>query len=419
MTAAETPDPPASLAARVARACANGGGASRRGTGPGLLPRSGRLRLPSLGHRLPPDPGLVRGRLGALQRGGSLRPLARRGPHPSARGGRCRPGGRAARVPRHPARSTGVHLVSVRVVVQPAQGRGTADPARADPGGRIRHDPARCLRLQRAVPARQAGAHRLALLRACRGRPAVGGLSPVLRALPGPAGAHVARGRAARGAPPGPPRGCPAGPGGAPAARPDALLAEPRAAHPPPRPRPAPARRRRPCRDRPGSQHEYRHHVRVAAGHAHRVPAQHHRGARLGPGGHRLGRLCRAHQLRRRGHRRQGGSRGRCAGGGGWLDRLGPRCQHGPLQPPGSGARLPRGGAGRRPRCRRAPLSPPARRGPHRHPAAAGRSHQPQPGAGVGERRAGLAPRPGPMRMSAWPWRSSITWPSAPTCRCP
>ena len=80
MTSAATPDPPrphsrpgshrdpaptarASIRARDAR--------------PGLLPRPGGLRLPSRRRRLPPDPGLLRGRLGALHRLGPLRPAAR------------------------------------------------------------------------------------------------------------------------------------------------------------------------------------------------------------------------------------------------------------------------------------------------------------------------------------------------------
>ncbi len=90
--------------------------------------------------------------------------------------------------------------VSLRVGLLAAPGRGPADPRRGAAGARARPGPQGRQRLQRAVPRLPARLHRHALVRGpARGR-AVGRLPSVLRALPGPPRAHVARRPAAGGA---------------------------------------------------------------------------------------------------------------------------------------------------------------------------------------------------------------------------
>ena len=156
-------------------------------------------RRPRPGRR--PEPGSFRDRNGSVFyrdgrvfRGLSARALANwqrlqaapfSGPAPPAASstpGRRNDAGDWAGVRR--ARPRAVRLLSVRVDLRHAEGRGAA-ASRADAGrARGGHDPEGRLALQRAVAGRAAGLHRHPELRAAEPRRALGRLPPVLRALP-------------------------------------------------------------------------------------------------------------------------------------------------------------------------------------------------------------------------------------------
>ena len=275
-----------------------------------------------------------------------------------------------------------VRLVPVRVDVQPAEGRRAADPRRPARGARRRVRPEGRQRVQRPVPPRATDAHRQPVVRAGRARCAVGGLPPVLRALPRPARADGLRRHPVRDDPARLPRRHPARSGEQAPAAPDPAATRSGGPHPPPRARPAAlcgrgGRGRVPWRDEPespgGADHEPADDDREAAN-----------GARRGPNGP----TTPSNELRRRGDRREGRARPALPPRGGQPGRLGPRREHRDVQPdrgrPGRlGAR-----AGRRPGRRRAALPGARRRGPGPDPAARHRSRQPEPGSRLGRPRA-------------------------------
>ena len=113
----------------------------------------------------------------------------RTGTAPPVRSGipRSRPGARRPRGDR--TRADRVHQLPVRVDVRRAARRGAPDARRPARRARRRLDAPRRLGVQRPVPRRPPGPDRLPVVRAARGRHAVGRVPPVLRALPGAAGA--------------------------------------------------------------------------------------------------------------------------------------------------------------------------------------------------------------------------------------
>ena len=105
-----------------------------------------------------------------------------------------------ARCPRgHRARADRVRQLPVRVDVRGAARRRAPDARRPAGRSRGRVDPARRLGVQRPVPRRPPDPDRLTVVRAARGRRAVGRVPPVLRALPGAARADGAARRTPRG----------------------------------------------------------------------------------------------------------------------------------------------------------------------------------------------------------------------------
>jgi hypothetical protein len=199
-------------------------------------------------------------------------------------------------------------------------------------------------------------------------------LPPVLRALPGPAGAD--------GTPRHPPVAAPAcrSRRGSARSRRDAPAlahpAEPRPALacPPARPRAAPLRGRRRRRD-DGAACAHR---AVAARRPRREPARNGGRAALEAGGHGVVRVRGPHELRRCRDRIEGRARGRAARADRGDDRLGPRREHRPLQPCRGGGRAPGAGLRHRPRCRRAQLPPAAPGAARRHPPARDGPRQPE-----------------------------------------
>ncbi len=99
---------------------------------------------------------------------------------PRSRPGTGRPRGDRTRADR-------LRQLPVRVDVRRAARRGAPHARRPARRARRRVDAARRLGVQRPVPRRPTGPDRLTVVRAARGRHAVGGVSPVLRALPGAA----------------------------------------------------------------------------------------------------------------------------------------------------------------------------------------------------------------------------------------
>ncbi len=118
----------------------------------------------------------------------------------------------------HPARADRADLVPLRVELQPVPGRRARHARGPAPCPRTRDVPEGLQRLQRAVPSRPADLHRYALVRGLSRGHSLGGLSPVLRAFPRPAGAHGPDGPSAQPALPHQYRRHPAGSGRATAA---------------------------------------------------------------------------------------------------------------------------------------------------------------------------------------------------------
>src|SRR5439155_7708704 len=172
------------------------------------------------------------------------------------------------------------------------------------------------------------------VVHAGRGGPPVDRLPRVLRALPRAPRAHADPRRPALGAPARAPRRRPARPREPPPAGPDPPQPRPRDAHPPPRPGPAALRR---SSDRgPGTRPE--RPTGEPAGPPRQAPPDDRRAA-LAPGGHRVGGLRRADELRRRGHGREGIARRSLPRRDRRPARVGPRREHRPLQPDRGGPR--------------------------------------------------------------------------------
>ena len=169
----------------------------------------------------------------------------RTGTAAALRGGapRARPGTRCPRG--HRARADRVRQLPLRVDVRGAARRRAPHARRAAGRPRRRMDPARRLGVQRPVPRRPPDPDRLTLVRAPRGRGAVGRVPPVLRALPGATRADGAARRSPREPAAFRDRRDPARPGREPPAV--ALAAQLRPAVPRPSPRPIAAA---PCRQR-------------------------------------------------------------------------------------------------------------------------------------------------------------------------
>ena len=254
--------------------------------------------------------------------------------------------------------------------------------------------------------------HRLAVVRAARGRRALDRLSPVLRALPRAAGPHGPARRPAR-------RLLRADPDGVPLDLAAALL--------PWRTRlnlgllshvhlHARAQRRYAGNDDDGTR---------AAGpgstgsgsRPDREPARHRQPGCAGSRPDRVVGLRRPHELRRRGDRREGAARRRAARRDRRDERVGPRRQHGPLQPDRRG---------RRKRVLAFDIDPAAAERNYRQLREEGRSDilplimdlaNPSPGIGwAGRERRSLLERADPD--ASWPLRWSTISRSRATCRC-
>ena len=266
---------------------------------------------------------------------------------PSPRGGRgaLRP---AVGLQGPPARSSSIHLLPLRVVFQPAQGRGPADAGPPAPGPGPRDVLERCQRLQRPVPGRSAGLHRLALVRGVPRRGTLGGLSPVLPAFSGAPGPDEPVRHPPQPALPAEPRRHPARPD-----EPAPPLADP-ARPPAPDPRPPPRRGREGVFGRPGR--EAPAILEEGDARAARSPGGGHRVAPMGASGDRMGRVLRRDELHRRRDRPQARDGRRVPRRGPALGRLGPGRQHRPIQPTGRRARGLHGRPRPRPRLRRAEL---------------------------------------------------------------
>ncbi len=87
----------------------------------------------------------------------------------------------------HSAGNCPLHLLSLRMVLQPVEGCGAGADKNPEAGARLQHVPERCERIQHAISQGEAHFNRHAFLRNLQRKSTLGRLSSVLSAFPGAA----------------------------------------------------------------------------------------------------------------------------------------------------------------------------------------------------------------------------------------